>query len=293
MPKIARPRVHSRRPRVKTGAGGPEPEIKWKGRGPFKCIKNKGVSCKGVHPALQQAYWPGWDWDKAKANGSLLEVPLPAADKLVPMPQDARDRRLPYSKSQGINFDKEITKTVKLSRAHALPAVFWFNKGNRALVLGKLKGATKEAAKIVTSLRNAVKRLMPETMAFWKLMHDAKMVPVETQTPVAKNRVGTKLDVLCTHAVHTDTYRVIECKHGCEHNWTMLGLPSLPPSISLPERRVTSHNQHLLQTAVNQMLFKATFPERKTVKPWLVRVDRHGAHVYVAPEVPGLKALIA
>ena len=288
MPKISRPRVHSRPPVAGAVAG-----IKWKGRGPFKCVKNGTVSCRGVHPALLKAYWPTWNWDKAKADGSLQDIALPVEDKVVPMPEEARARRLPYSKGQGIRFDAEITKTVKLSRTNNLPACFWFNKSQRTLILAKLKGPTEAAQKTVARLRNAIKVLMPETMAFWKLMHDAQMVPVETQTPVAKNRVGTKLDVLCTHAVHTDTYRVIECKHGCEKNWAIAGVPNLPSSLPLTERRVTTHNQHLLQTTVNQMLFKATFPNRKSVKPWLVRVDRHGAHVYVAPvELEGLARLL-
>ncbi len=291
MPKVAREKKNVRvnpiaKPSVyNTG-------VKWKGRGPFKCVKNEGVSCKGVHPALQKAFWPLWDWEKAKASGTLTEIPLPAADKFVAVPLEARDRRLPYCKMQGIRFDNEITKTVKLSRTHSLPALFWFNKGNRALILSKLKGNTKAAASRLTSLRNAVKTIMPETMSFWKLMHEAKLTPVETQTPVARGRLGTKLDVLCTHALHPDMYRVIECKHGCEHNWTMRGLPLLPSAITGPERRVTSHNQHLLQTYANHLLFKATFPDRKTVKPWLVRVDRQGAHLYVAPEQPALTTLM-
>ncbi len=286
MPKVAR----AKKPSVRVS---PMMEgIKWKGRGKHKCVLNAGVSCTGVHPALQRAYWPKWDFDKAKANGTLAELPLPAPDKFIPVPPQARDRKLPYSKMQGIRYDAEITKTVKLSRRHGLPAVFWFDQANRTLVLNKLKGVTKSAMATQARLRNAVKLLMPETLAFWSLMHHSKMVPIETQTPVACNKVGTKLDVLCTLAEQRETYRVLEMKHGCEHNWSIRGLESLPLSIRGPERRVTTHGQHLLQTWTNHVLFKAAFPERKTVDPWLVRVDRMGAHVYVAPEQAGVLMLL-
>jgi hypothetical protein len=290
MPKA--PRAKKPSVRVTPLAKPQAPAIRWKARGKYKCVVNEGVNCKGVHPALKQACWPGWNYDKAAANGTLVELPMPAANRVIPTPTEARPRRLPYSTMQGIRFDNDITKTVKLSQMHGLPPSFWFDSGVRTLMINKLKGITKQSIQTVTRLRNAVKMMMPETPAFWSLMHHAKLVPVETQTPVAFRSVGTKIDVKCQHAVHTDVIRIIEIKLGCEHNWSIRGLPLLPAGVLGNERRVTTHGQHLLQTWTNHVLFKASFPRVKTEAPWLVRVDRHGAHVYVAPEQANLLRLL-
>lgn len=292
MPKTPRGRVHTAPGKVRAKSVY-DSGIRFQNRGKYRCIKNEGKTTRGVHPTLKAEFWPQWNYDRAVRQDQLITLRTPAPATTIAIPSAARDRRAPYSLATGRRMDQEITATVKYTLRNHLSARFWYDPAERRLGLRQLRGVTAAQKTECTRVRNLTGRIMPETMGFWALMHHARLDPVSTQTDVAHGRIGTRVDVVCQHR-DSGQYRVIECKCGCEENYTIRGLPLLCKELSreVGERHVTRHTQSLLQTRLTHLLFRSKFKTRDCLKPWLVRIDRRGAHVYVPPEFHHLRTLL-
>lgn len=87
----------------------PKPGLRFQGRGKHKCVKLNGVSLTGVHPGLKRALWPEWDYDSALKTHRLKEVVMPPAQVFMPLVATRNDRRLAYSKGQGVRLDKQVS----------------------------------------------------------------------------------------------------------------------------------------------------------------------------------------
>jgi hypothetical protein len=251
------------------------PEVKWKNRG-FKCITVQGKPVSGLHKAMQRHLWPHFHYERAKANGTLRISDPPPAQFFLPHATTRRERRLPYSRTQGILFDNQITSTVKLSRLVNAPGRVLFDSAFR-LHFSKVKWGGVAAHKEGRRLRNACMKLLPETEMFWRTMVALQFIPLTTQVPVAWSRVGTRADVLARDKM--GKLRIIEIKLGCDKNFS-IGHMFAP----FEDQSDCTHNQHLLQTLATHAFYRRDQPPDAMGLPLLMRFDRAGAHVYKQPQ---------
>jgi hypothetical protein len=312
------------RRRVATASKG----VRFQSRGAFKCVKVDGASCAGVHPALLATVCRGWSYDVAKRAGTLTSAPNPPARLLFAPSTLARNhRRLPYSREEGVRFDKQVDTVVDLHnmqllrtlgpdgttmRTTGVPLCAFWDPALREVYYHHLltrhvveeASGTADAARALLNARHRKRnratagrfralclKLMPETDTLLRFLAAQNLTPVATQTPVANAtlRLGTRVDLVVRDASgHT---RVIENKLGCGVNFGRAGLRLGAPFTTVA---FSTHHEHLLQTLVTHRLYKHTFPAAEMGLPLLLRVDTHGLHVYTPPRwaIDGLPQLM-
>lgn len=257
--------------------------VRFRSRGPHKCTVNaEGKACQGMHKALAEAIGTGFDYDKAKKAGTLLVVPHPTADHFIPVGPTRNKRHLAYSAKQGQKLDHQCTAVVKLMQMPTLriPLRAFFDKAHMDSVIKLKFGRVYKdsvAVKQVRRIRSVANTLMPETEQLLRYLHQQKLTPVSTQTPVASGKVGTQIDLVV--ATETGEHIVCELKNGCDKNFQHGKLPAF-----LHEWAWTQHRHYAFQTLMNGRLYRKTFPDRKVGPPRLIRVDRSGLHMYVPPQ---------
>jgi hypothetical protein len=280
--------------------------IKFKSRGPYRCVQVDGQSRTGVHPALKRALFPFWDYDEAKKTGRLKVVPHPRADLFEPATEEDRSkRRLPYSKRLGNKFDTQCGRVTKLI-VDGVPIRAFFDAAERKKYAARSRNpledpdVRKELAarsKRLTACRTA---LMPEMRTLIRFLYKHDITPTETQTNVADERLGTRCDLISKDGAMLSC--VIELKCGCEKNFSdgrMMLYPfhdrtMIVNGVAVPSP-FTTHDEHVLHTLVTHKLFKKSFPGRPMAAPLLVVVNRSGAYGYLPPAwaVTRLPALMA
>lgn len=83
--------------------------VKFKARGPYKCVTVNGNARTGMHPALFKAIGSGFDYNKAKANNTLKVVPMPPASEFYALDEATKNTRtLAYSAKQGQRLDSQV-----------------------------------------------------------------------------------------------------------------------------------------------------------------------------------------
>lgn len=264
--------------------------VKFRARGPFKCVVNDGKSCKGVHPALKARLFPSWDYKQAQDNASLRVIPHPRADHFLPAVATRNERHLAYSKQQGCKMDQQVTAVVKAHVAAHVPLRAFYDADHLTHFVKRHFGTPLSDAqgKQVRSLRNLRNSLLPETEHLLRLLDRLKLDPVSTQDVLAKGKLGTRADLICTD--ETGAYRVIELKNGCSSNYTHGRRMSTP----FQDQLFSTHAEHVLQTLVTNALYRSTHLARTVGMPLLIRVDKQGAYVYHPPKwaVDGLPSLM-
>jgi len=141
--------------------------------------------------------------------------------------------------------------------------------------LSKIKEYEKERRRF----RNTCSGMMNETEQLIRYLHARKLKPVATQVPVHWNKsLGTPIDLVCTDKDGART-RVIELKKGCDKSLSH-GKKMKPV---YPDRSFTTHNEHLLQTMMNDRLYRKTFEGRCVGPPMLIRISTTALHVYSVP----------
>jgi len=295
--------------------------VKFKARGPYKCVTVNGHARTGMHPALFKAIGSGFDYNKAKATNTLQVVAMPPASEFYPLDEATKNTRtLAYSAKQGQRLDTQIGAVVKLhtGRDWKVPLRVFLHKETRDhFIRVKWQGcagsiASDADAKKIKRLRNLCNSLMPETHQVIRYLDKHGLDPIETQVAVARGEVGTPIDLVCYRA-STDEYISCELKTGCEKNYThgkLMGPPFSGPLfagytktgayVALPtdtqEEKdasreswrqglcFTTHREHVLQNVMNSRLLRFTYPSRKVGVPLLLRADRQGLHVYRPPD---------
>lgn len=82
--------------------------VKFKARGPYKCVTVNGHARTGMHPALFKAIGSGFDYNKAKATNTLQVVAMPPASEFYPLDEATKNTRtLAYSAKQGQRLDTQ------------------------------------------------------------------------------------------------------------------------------------------------------------------------------------------
>lgn len=138
--------------------------------------------------------------------------------------------------------------------------------------------------KQVARLESLARNLMPEADTLCRYLAFRRWRPVATQTAVADaaRRIGTKID-LEVEDTATGMRRVVENKLGCQRDYGVAGgQRGEGRHMEAPAADIVfgTHNAHLLQLALNQHCYRATFPETKLAAPVLVRIDNSGLHAY-------------
>lgn len=209
--KAARAPRAARKPKPKP----PPPEVHFRGRGPHKCTVVRGMSTRGVHPALKATFFPHWDFDAAVRTGKLTTFNNPPPQLFLATGNTKNRRRMPYSKKEGSRFDGQMTKALALVRGGAgvpLEALVDRNRMEHYLATRMRSPATEAARKFAS-------RLMPETDTAIRFLLQHRLTPTRTQTPVGCDRiaVGTRVDLVCTDAAGAE--RVVEMKWSvCDGN---------------------------------------------------------------------------
>lgn len=299
-PTAKKSRTAASAPHILPGAAY---EVKFRARGPFKCVTVEGKSKTGMHPALDKAIGPGFKWEEG------TPTPLPKSDDFIPV--DARcknERRMPYSKAAGHKLDQQIGSVLKLCKRkiHPVPLRVFVDSAFRdhwaKLVFGTgLRGIA--ATKQMNTIRNCANGLTPEADNIIRYMMSRKLTPIATQFPVAAGRVGTPMDLLVRN--QQGQYISCELKAGCQENRTngkLLPYPFNPPikdpttrQMVLPNDKhyYSTHTEHIMQTMMTAVCFHHTYPTQPTAEPLLLRSTAAGLYVYRPPAwaVAGKKAL--
>lgn len=276
--------------------------LKFRARGPHKCVVSaEGQSLRGVHKALARTIAQGFDYDRAKARGTLKEVKRDPTEHCVAIPECiTKKRRMAYSKQEGIKLDAQVGRVAKLcfpqllkAQAIALPLpppavpllvlvdpavrkrYFATGCAGPRHPSEALLPYTPPSAALKTRITNAVKPLMPETLQVLHEVAKGGWHIAGTQVPVAKGNVGTCLDLLLVRPSPPGSgapgplqFRVIELKNGCVENWTSAGCRLGPPFVvrgsegHLTSPRFTTHREYQAQLLLNHRLFRHTFPQR-------------------------------
>lgn len=291
-------------------------------RGPHKCVIRDGQSMKGIHPRLRSIIAIGFDFDSVYSNKKYNDLsrfpPTPKGDFHVPRPSDVRNESMRNSRMLGLRLDSQVTALTKWHNGeYRIPLRAFYDATTRNKVIRQHFGTPKyptfpDAEKMATRLRNACTGMLDETEQLIRYLDGpARLEPLATQVAVAHGVVGTCIDLLCRQwAPHTHTescapgcmkarnylmYRVIELKKGYTHNpqFERVRMGYLfPMGAGKPNRIYTVHHENLLQTMMNNFLFrKALYGGKlaysaalKTGSPLLIRIDKaNGLHVYNVP----------
>lgn len=284
-------------------ASKPRPSVyaegtKQRKRGIYRgCVVQDGRNCRGVHPFLHAEMWPWYFYDATEKAKLHVNVPFPLEDLYVPNPPEARKRRLPYSMKEGNKLDRNITATIDATIKWKLSPEVWYK-------VAKFESAIKDPLIFrpkdhkdhklaISALRRLRKQIIPEAQAFWHFCALHKFTPTRTQYACAVTlREGRKqsaaLDVI---VLDRDGLQcVVEIKCGTEKSRAVssAGGKLRPLVAPLHYQPFSTYNQYILQTAVEDRIFKMFELREGRVasygKPMLVRIDRNGVHVNYPPE---------
>lgn len=278
--------------RVSTTSKG----VRFQTRGKYKCVKVDGASQRGVHPMLRRALWPHWNYDVAKATGTLRESDPPKALLYVPpLPEGTSTQKRPtrYGKSAGTKFDRQMTAVVKHVQRHQIhhrDLAIFYDKTLRDHFLRLKYGHAACSEK--NAFRNLCARLMPETCDAIHWLRRYEYTPMRTQGAVADPAIrgGTPFDLECID--NLGQYVAVEMKLGCERNLTNGKRMTAAP---FSDRLFHTYDEFQLQALLTQHMYNKTHPERRVGIPIVLVCNRSGAHGYVPEKwaVDGFPRLLA
>lgn len=296
-PKKKAPSDKPKAPRKKTE------RLRFRNRG-YKCIVLDGKSKKGLHDAIKKVVDTGnFDYDRCKADGTLVTTELPKADEFVPTQLGITKRsRLPNSKRLGIRMDSQIASVVKWHTGKfKVPLRVFFDKAERARFIklnmrrpkqalvsssGAQDKAIRKRSYPDKSLQNVCSQMMQETEQVVRYHHEHGLDPIQVQVPTTQGAVGTPVDLLCVDLEKSKeqgvtVYRTIELKKGCDKVYgNGHSMCSLFPS----HLKYNTHNHHLLQTMFNDRFYRHTHPSHIVASPMLLVSNRTGVHMFYVPE---------
>jgi hypothetical protein len=268
----------------------PTEKLRVKTRGKYRNVAFNGASLPGMHPSLFAAIGRGFNYDDLVKKGTLCKTTTPCGNvAVVERSYDVKNKsKLQNSKRLGIRMDTQVTAIVKWHTGkYKVPLKAFFDSTERNLFAARQWGKApigkgKEYEKERKRFRNTCSGMMNETEQLLRYLHSRKMNPVATQVPVHWNKsLGTPVDLVCTQLNSAGVLcdRVIELKKGCENSFSH-GKTMWP---IYPDVTFSTHNEHLLQTMMNDKLYRKTHPGRVMGPPELIRIDPKALHAYSVP----------
>jgi hypothetical protein len=264
----------------------PTEKLRVRTRGKYRNVVYAGTSLRGMHPTLMGVISHLWNYDEAVANNTLQKENTPPGDvEVIPRSSDVKNKsKLQNSKRLGQRLDTQVASIVRWHTGkYKVPLKAFFDAGERNKFV-KIQwgtppvGKEKEYEKERKRFRNVCNGMMNETEQLIRYLHQRKYDPVGTQVPVHWNKsLGTPIDLV---VIDMDgRYRTIELKKGCEKSFSH-GKKMSPV---YPDRTFSTHNEYLLQTMMNDRLYRKTHPGRIVGPPMMIRIPPNSLHVYKVP----------
>lgn len=268
----------------------PTEKLRVRTKGKYRNVVYNGVSLPGMHPSLFAAIGRGFNYDELEKKGTLIKEATPCGNvAVVERSCDVKNKsKLQNCKRLGIRMDTQVTAIVKWHTGkYKVPLRAFFDATERNAFVTKQwhkppLGKEKEFEKERKRFRNTCSGMMNETEQLIRYLHSRKMDPIATQVPVHWNKsVGTPVDLVCTqlNAAGVVCHRVIELKKGCDTSFSH-GKKMWP---LFPDVTFSTHNEHLLQTMMNDRLYRKTFPGQVMGPPELIRINPKALHAYSVP----------
>lgn len=215
----------------------------------------------GLLPVQRRICYPGYDFKQAHIKTT------DTISLAYPIHSFRPARRSKNGLYHGKAVDKQITMTVDLFRKHQLPKEFFTNPLIR-------KPYTKE-------IKNKCRRLHIDTVTWWKIMIKLNWTPIQTQVPVAHQRVpiATAVDVVAKDV--NGKIIIIENKTGqTNYLFHHTGLYMKSPLKKLTD---CVHHQHILQLLGTKKMYERTYPNQEIKRAVIIYVNKSGAHISDLP----------